>query len=300
MDVRQLRQFVAVAEEGSVNKAAGRLGIAQPPLSQQLKRLERELGVTLFHRSARGMELTAPGEGLLTEAYRVLSAMDRLVPKVRAAARGETGRLSLGCVPVGFGGFLSAYLRLFRVKYPKVQLEVQDLHSRQQYAAMKAGTIDVGIVRYINAKSEFDTHPVYNERLVLALPDNHPMRNAQEIRIQDLSTEPFITYGRHLGAIFFDSVIRLCQDRGNFSPIIRYQTENVLTMLGMISAGLGISLVTELHQQLEVPGVIYREVPDLKARLPLILLWDSRRDTPAIRNFRDIILAGPDLPALNS
>lgn len=288
MDIRQLRYFVVVAEERGVNRAARRLQVAQPPLSQQLKRLERQLGVTLFRRSSRGMELTAAGEGLLVEAYQVLNDVDRILPRVQAAEAGQTGYLTVGCVPVGFGGMLSSLFRAFRAMYPQVQLEARDLHTRQQYEALEDGVIDLGIARSATAVPHLRSRLILKEKYILAMPSDHRLCKG-EVRFRDLADERFIFYKRQLGPWYFDGLVRLCQEKGGFSPAITLQHENLLTMLGMVSAGLGVALVTELSQQFRVPGVVFRDLRDLDATLSLFVLWDSRHRKPAIHNFHQML-----------
>jgi DNA-binding transcriptional LysR family regulator len=272
-----------------VNRAARRLQMAQPPLSQQIKHLERELGMPLFHRSPKGMDLTPAGEGLLREAYQVLRDMDRIVPRVRAAGAGHTGYLSIGCVPVGVAGLLSSLLRRFRATYPQVQLEAHGLHSREQYEALEARVIDLAILRSWAPTRHFESRLVLKEKIILALPNDHYLCEPPEVRIRDLTNEGFIFYSRQRGPLYFDSLVRLCQDEGGFSPTIKSQQNDLLTMLGIVSAGMGIALVSELTQQFQVPGVTFRELHEVQARLPLFMLWDTGRRNPAIDNFHKIL-----------
>lgn len=289
MELRQLRYFIAVAEERGVNRAAVRLQMAQPPLSQQMKKLERELGVLLFHRTSKGVDLTDAGEGLLAEAYTVVANLDRIPPRVRAADAGQTGHLSIACVSAAFGGLASSLLRAFSVAHPAVQLEARELHSREQYDALENQLIDLGIVRSDNPAPHLVIRKIYEERLLVAVPSNHPLCAVAELRIQDLADEPLIFFSRHVGSWYFDHLVRVCQDEGGFSPTIRYQSDNLLTQLGMVGAGLGVAIVTELSQQFQVPGVVFRELSGLDAGMPLYLMWDSRRRNPAIHHFHRVI-----------
>ncbi|TCP40761.1 LysR family transcriptional regulator [Tamaricihabitans halophyticus] len=283
MELRHLRYFLAVAEELSFSRAARMLHMAQPPLSQQIRKLERDLDVTLFDRNSRSVRLTTAGEALLAEAKPLLERSDAMRSHVASAGRGESGFLSLGCVPAGFAGLVASIVRPFTDRYPDVRLTLRELNTRAQYDALETGELDIGLVRTGIESPRLSTYAFYTERLFVTLPSGHPLAKHDLVRLADLAEERFIFFSRDVGKWHFDQIIAICQDAG-FSPRIRYQCDSILTQLGMVASGLGITLVTELTTYLWLPGVVYRQVADVGATIPLMAVWSGRHDNPVREN----------------
>ena len=218
MELRHLKYFVAVAEELHFSRAAERVGIAQPPFSQQIKGLEEEVGAPLLLRTKRRVELTAAGRAFLTEARKVLAQAGHALDMARRAARGEVGQLVVGFVSSAVYGKFASVFGLMRARHPDVALVLQDLTSEEQVEAMKAHRLDVGLVRPPVLMAEaFTLRVIGREPLVAALPETHPLAKRKRLELAALAGEPFLLVPRHLGPGFYDQIIGLCA-RAGFTP----------------------------------------------------------------------------------
>ncbi|MDP9900025.1 LysR family transcriptional regulator [Variovorax ginsengisoli] len=256
MELRHLRYFRVVAETGNLSRAAEKLFIAQPPLSTQIRQLEEELGVPLFVRHPKGMQLTAAGQALLPEARFLLDRFARLGDVARDAGEGDGGGISLGFVPSASSTVLPALVRLLRQKRPRLQLELREMISSEQADALVAGHIDAGIARV----------PARHPRLVVAhqMPDPFclalPLEGAPAARAVDLqrfAESSFVAFTRHRGPAYFDQSIHLCSQAG-FSPRIRYEASTVHGVLELVGAGLGVALVPASTSLLAIEGVVLK------------------------------------------
>jgi DNA-binding transcriptional LysR family regulator len=298
MELRHLRYFVAVAEELNFGRAARRLNMSQPPLSMQIKALETELSVTLFDRGSHRTQLTPAGAAVLEAAYEVLNLVDLLPARIASAASGETRTLSIGAVPTAVPGILPLVIHEFRQKHPGVQLQVREMNTRDQLDALEAGTLGVGLVRRGLHSKRLAQTPVLSERLLLAVPESHPwIRNVDSVRLSDLADEDFIFFSREIGRWQHDELVRLCETIGEFTPRIAQQCDTVMNQLGLVSAGLGVGLVTELTRSVQIEGVRYFELSDVPISFPLIVTWDDRISDQLRSEFvRMIAKAGSGLP----
>lgn len=296
MELRHLRYFVAVAEELHFGRAAERLGMAQPPLSQQIKALERETGVMLLHRTKRRVELTAAGEIFLQESRQILARADQAVLAARRAARGETGKLVVGFVSSAVYGKVTSIFRLMQVEYPDVSLLLQDLSSVEQVEAMKACRLDVGLVRPpVEADESLITRVIWREPLVVVLPRGHRLVGRQKIAISELAEEPFLLVN---APGFLDHLTRICALAG-FSPRIVQQARSTPTIVNLIAGGMGISIVPASLRTLHRQGVAYRSLEPPAPTIELALMWRKNDLSPALRSFLQIAwrVAGIDSPA---
>ena len=288
MDIRHLRYFLAVAEELSFSRAARMLHIAQPPLSQQIRHLEQELGVQLFERNSRRVRLTNAGTALVNEARTIISRTDAIRSRVYAAGDGETGALSLGCVPAGFAGLVSSVVRPFRTRYPAVQMTVRELNTRAQYDAIETGELDLGLVRTGIESPKLAARKFYDERIVLALPTGHRLEKTTEIDLADLAEDEFVFFSREVGKWHFDQLVHICQNSG-FSPTIAHECDSILAQLSMVACGFGIALVTELTTHLRIPGVVYRPISENDTRIPLLAVWSADLNNPVRDNLLEAL-----------
>lgn len=291
LSLRRLEYFLVVAEELSFTRAARRLQMAQPPLSQQIQKLERELRCQLFERSPRGVHLTAAGVLLAQEASALLADADRIAPRVRAAGAGETGRLVVGCVPVACATIAPLLLREFHRAHPHVHVVIEELDTFALYTSLNRGVIDVAIIRTGGDSTRLETMPLLEESPRLALPDDHPFTRRKRLALADLRDEDFVLYSRRLGTRHFDEFMTACREVGGFSPRIVRECDSVTTQLAMIGAGLGVGFVTELSGILKAPGVAYKPVEDLAMRLPLIIAWPAKHPNPVRERFVDVASA---------
>jgi DNA-binding transcriptional LysR family regulator len=268
--------------------------MAQPPLSQQVKKLEQELRCQLFERSPKGLKLTAAGLALRQEASSLLGQAGRLGPRVRAAGGGEVGYLTVGCVPVACASIAPLLVRRFHQLYPGVHAVIRELDTLALYNNLSIGNVDVGIIRTGVDAPYLETMELLDEVPLLAMPDDHPLTSRETLSLSDLRNESFVLFARKLGMRHFDEFVNACHEVGGFSPRIASECESVNTQLAMVGAGLGIGFVTELSGTLKTPGVVYRRVPDLDVRIPLIVAWPTQYENPVRSRFLEVVASWRD------
>jgi DNA-binding transcriptional LysR family regulator len=259
MELRHLRYFVAVAEEHSFTRAASRLGIAQPPLSQQVAKLERELGVRLLERGARGVRITPAGAALLTEARLLLSRAEETIRIVRNVAHGKSGAIRIGSVASGFSGVLLELLPIFRAAYPAVLPLVYELEAVPQLEALTHDTLDIAFLRGTDPYPGVTLHPLFAEPLMAALPERHPLAALDRIPLAELATEQFVAFPRAAAPEAFDAITSACIAAA-FTPDIVYEASNDHSLIALVATGLGVSLVPRSTSNLHMPGATFRPI----------------------------------------
>src|SRR5712691_762519 len=290
MELRHLRYFVAVAEEGHVTRAALRLGIQQPPLSQQIRALEAELQVQLFRRKPRGVELTQAGQALFAEAQAILRQVDHAVTAARRTARGEAGRIGLGFTSsASFHPLVPQIIRDYRETHPGVALSLEESGTGELVASLLEERLDAAFVRSpIGVAAGIAVHSVLDEAMVAALPAGHALAAGPAVRplsLAALVAETFILYRRPLGPGLYDAIIAACQ-RAGYSPTIGQEAPRMLATLSLVAAGLGVTLVPQSMRRLRVHGVVYRAL-DRGAGLvaPLNLAYRRTDSSAAAQRF---------------
>ena len=259
MELRHLRYFVAVAEELHFGHAASRLHTAQPSLSQQIRDLERELKVDLFLRTKRRVALTPAGRRFLEEARGILSSAERAAGLAREAERDESRKLAVGISPETDWLFLGKALRLFAEQAPVVDVVFQNLTPGAQVDALRAGHIDVGFVGLPLEADGMVTETTGRARLVVALPERHPMARKKDLRLEELSKEAYVLWPRHLSPGSYDQLLSVFRRAGFGSPIaMEGGLPSTRTVLGMIAAGLTIALVDPVLEQMSASAVVFR------------------------------------------
>jgi DNA-binding transcriptional LysR family regulator len=290
MELRHLRYFVAVAEEGHITRAAERLGIQQPPLSQQIKALEAELQVQLFRRKPRGVELTQAGEALLGEARGILRQLDRAVAATRRTGRGDAGRIGLGFTSsASFHPFVPRLIRDYSEAHPLVALSLEESGTGELVDAVLAERLDAAFVRSpIGAAEGIAVLSILEEAMVAALPARHAQALGAATRplaLAELAAETFILYRRPLGPGLYDAIIAACQ-RAGFSPQIGQEAPRMLATLSLVAAALGVTLVPQSMRRLRVDGVVYRPLDEGAGLVaPLNLAYRRAESSPAARRF---------------
>jgi DNA-binding transcriptional LysR family regulator len=280
IELRYLQYFLAVAAELNFGRAAERLNIAQPPLSRQIRRLESELGVELFYRTKRRVELTEAGKVFLEEARKILSQVEKSVQVAQRASRGEIGRLVVGFEGSSAYDVVPLSLKVYRERFPEVELVVYGMTTAEQVQALHQAQIGVGfIVPPLKGKDkELVVETVLREPLVLALPETHPLVTQPRVRVRSLANEFFVIAQRDSGCGLYDQVIALCQ-RAGFSPRVVQEVNEMQVMLGFVAAGLGIALLSASVKHFQRPGVVYRELQPSTPEVALAMIW--RRDDPS-------------------
>ncbi len=296
VELRHLRYFIAVAEERHITRAAERLGIQQPPLSQRIKAIERELDVQLFRRKPRGVELTEAGRAFLDNARALLAHFDHTFETTRRTARGEQGRISVGVTPTSpFHPFVPRVVRAFRESYPQVFLRLEERLGHELVEQLRNEHIDVAFIRTPVADPEgLVVHSLIEEPILVALPSGHALARsgggASAVSLQRLARETFILYGPP-GTAFYDLTMAACRAAG-FNPRVGQETPRMTSSLNLVAVGLGICLVPASLQQMHMDGVTYCRLKG-PVQPKAILNLASRRGDPSavVRNFLNLVRA---------
>ena len=289
MELRHLRYFVAVAEERHFGRAAERLHIAQPPLSQQIRRFEAELGEPLFFRTTRRVELSPAGEVLLERARDILAAVDSAVEDARRAARGEYGRLAIGFTGSSTYAMLPSLAAAMREELPGVVLDLRgELLTPAQVARLIDGTLDLGLLRPPVHERELETEVLHSEPLLAVLPETHPLAGADAVPLEQLKDDRFVTYPSHFRSVVHDAVEDACAAHG-FTPIAAHEVGETATLVSFVAAGLGVSLVPASVRNMTVAGAVYRPLVHDATRVELAAAWRRDDQRPVLLRALDVI-----------
>ncbi|MBS0520309.1 MAG: LysR family transcriptional regulator [Proteobacteria bacterium] len=287
MDLRRLRQFVAVAEERSFRRAAERLNVSQPPLSVAVQRLEADMGVTLLDRTRHHVRLTVAGEAFLREARRTLAHAHLAVEVAQRAAVGKLGTLRLSFVPSAALGVVPRLLRAFHADYPDVKLMLSGDTTSQQMAALLGETTDVGIVvPPLHDAKDLRVESLCEQELTLAVPRTHPVSSQQRVQLRDLGGEAFVGFSFKEGPGFESVVVAACQDSG-FIPNFVQVAPQMQTVLALVAGGMGIALVPQAMQSVVMENVAYVQVfrRNAPVKYSLGLAFRPSNDNPALGAF---------------
>lgn len=278
MELRHLRYFVAVGEELHFTRAARRLGIEQPPLSLQIQNLEREIGTPLLRRKPRSIELTEAGSSFLDDARAILEQVRRATDHAQRVARGELGRIRVGMInSAPFHPFVPSLIREFRQRWPQAVLTLEENSTPELADALLGDTIDIAFVRpLLGEHPALTVEPLFDEEVLAALPSGHKLARAKSLQLSDLRAENFVLFPRPVGSGLYDEIIFACQ-RVGFSPLIGQETMQVTSIVNLVAAGLGVSLVPASMQQVHSIGVTYRPITGIapKARMSLAYRGDE-------------------------
>ncbi len=284
MDPRKLRAFLAVAEELHFGRAARRLNISQPPLSLQVRALEEELGVPLFRRDRHSVALTEAGRVLVERARAILAQLDGARAAVQRAARGETGQISIGFItPVQYN-VLPDLLREVRRRYPDVALTLREMMTDAQLAELTAGRLDVGLLTAPVSAPGLAEHRIWREGLVAVLPAAHPLaRSRRPVEPGRLAGEPFILFPRAIAPALHDDILQLCRSAG-FTLAVAQEAVQSQTIVSLVSAGLGVSILPESIRGLRRAGVAYRRLRAPGPVVDTVVAWRADRMSPVVEN----------------
>ncbi|MGV1759171.1 MULTISPECIES: LysR family transcriptional regulator [unclassified Rhizobium] len=290
MELRHIRYFLALAAEGNFTRAAANLGIGQPPLSQQIKDLENEVGVQLFHRVPHGAELTVAGEAFLAEAKTAVDAAEKAKLAAQRANRGEIGRLSLGfTASSAFNSIVTATIREFRDHWPGVLLSLTEMNTNALMERLVRGEIDAAFIRPgLEDTRDVRLKRFADEPMMIALPARHPLAARDRVPIAALAGEPFILFPRMVGLSLYDDIVAACREAG-FELVVTQEAPQIPSIVNLVAANLGVSIVPASIAQIKLDGVAYRPIdgPPIVARLGLASLKAQR--SPIVANLMSLI-----------
>lgn len=288
IEIRHLRYFIAVAEELNFSRAAERLNIAQPPLSQQIQALEAELRLQLFERNKRPLRLTAAGKVFLEQARLVLVTLEQAVISARQASLGETGRLVVAVNSSIANSVLPNILRDFRDRYPRVQLVLREIMSSQQAQQLRDRQIDLGFDCLLNNNDTgLSFLPILQESIVIALPENHPLASQTEIPLKALVDEPFVLPSPDV-VLSYGQIIELYQQEVGLPPKVVQEATWMITVLSLVAGGVGVALLPANAQNLQRTGVVYRPIQGKSLTRPIAAVWRSDDSSVILQNFLQV------------
>jgi len=285
MELRHLRYFVAVAEELHFTRAAQKLGLGQPPLSQQIQALERELGTPLFRRLPRGVALTEAGRSFLADAQAILQRVEQASEQARRVAAGKLGRIRVGMInSAPFHPFVPGVIREFGQRYPEVALSIDENSTPALATAVLGNSADIAFVRPLLGDSAgLTTEHLFDEDMLVALPQGHPLARFRTLSLWALAPEDFVLFPRLVGSGLYDEIIAACQRTG-FSPRVTQEASQVTSIVNLVAAGLGVSLVPASMQQINSEGVTYRAIAGDAPRARMSLIYRAGEDAPIVAN----------------
>ncbi|NWD21828.1 LysR family transcriptional regulator [Pseudomonas yamanorum] len=293
MELRHLRYFIAVAEELHFGRAAQVLGISQPPLSQQIQALEQEIGARLFERTNRRVELSEAGRLFLQEARLVLAQVDKAADVARRAQLGELGELKIGFTSSApFNSSIPQAIFAFRQAFAAVHLNLQEMSSTEVAESLVDESIQVGLMRPLPLPDSLSVVELMREPLVAVLNAGHPLVEGSErgLHLAQLAEEPFVFFPRTYGSGLYAQLLSLARDAG-FSPHFAQEAGEAMTIIGLVAAGLGVSVLPASYQRIRIDGVVYRTLLDQEAVTAVWLVQRKGQQTPMAKAFVELLVA---------
>lgn len=301
MELYQLRAFAAVAEDLHVGRAASRLHLAQPTLSRQIAALERDLGVELFSRTRRRLQLTTAGEVFLTHTREILHRSDTARMDARRAARGELGTLRIGFVQSATYDVLPRLVGRFRSAFPDVRVDASFMTTLEQLPALRNGQLDVGLLRPqqpVDTTGSFgiaglELRVLGYDPMLAALPASHPLAGASEVALSALADYPFVLYTKETGSTGYDLILDACQQAG-FTPDIVQHAMDAPTIVSLVAAGLGVSVLISPTPPIDPALVVYKPLSDDLPTWEMALAWSPENPSAALARFRRLAEPEPE------
>jgi DNA-binding transcriptional LysR family regulator len=281
IELRHLRYFVAVAEELHFGRAALRLHLAQPPLSQQIRKLEEILGHPLFLRTSRAVKLTSAGEIFLERARRTLRNVQEDMDEARSIGRGEEGFLRVGFIGSAMLTALPAMLGRYRRLYPKVNLQLSEAHTADVVQKLLKGELDAGFLRDAGQVSGLEVEPLFSEPFIAVLPKKHSLARCKTISAKELRDEPFVFFTPSAGTLAYEKSVSLCEEHG-FRPRVVQEAPQWLTIMRLIGAGLGITIAPACVKQVAAPNVVCLNLRRAAVESDIELAYRDGEDRPIV------------------
>jgi DNA-binding transcriptional LysR family regulator len=280
--IRQLWMFLAVAEEKHFGRAAQRLNMSQPPLTEQIKVLEQSLKLTLFERSRRGTQLSAAGAAILPAVRQFADQVERLERVVREVAAGQTGVLQVGAITSAMLDTVPAVLSSLKRDYPHLTVFTREIDSVEAVPALEAGELDVAFVRLDGSVGHgISTLPLAEDRLAVAVPKDHPFAELSRVRLRSLADESLVMSSRQVSPAYFDFLTSVCQSHG-FAPRVLHEVRSVMSQIAYVGCGQGIALVPASMQKLASENVVVRPLKERVIVVTAALAWNANRYHPMV------------------
>lgn len=280
--IRHLWLFLAVAEEQNFGRAAKRLGMSQPPLSEQIQVLEQALKVTLFERSRRGAKLTPVGAAILPAVRKFAEQLERLELAVEEAVAGQSGMLTIGAISTAMFDVLPGLINQLNQQYPHLTVSVREIDSVEAVPALEAGDIDLAFARLDgDLGTAIQSLPLREDRLMVALPSDHALAARTRISLSSLASEPLVMFSRKVSPVYFDNLIATCRANG-FSPRILHEVRSVASQIAFVSCGQGIALVPASLKKLAPDNVVLRALTQKLNVVTTAVAWNSERPNPLV------------------
>lgn len=281
--VRHLWLFLAVAEEQHFGRAAKRLGMTQPPLTEQIQILEHALKVKLFDRSRRGATLTPVGAAILPAVRTFADQLERLELAVEEAVAGHRGMFTIGAISSAMFDVLPEVIERFKQDHPHISVSVREIDSVEAVPALEAGDIDLAFARLDGDLGKaIEWRPLTEERLMVALPADHPLAKRTRIALASLASEPLVMFARKVSPLYFDNLIATCRANG-FSPRVLHEVRSVASQIAFVSCGQGIALVPAAMKKLAPANVVLRPLSKTLNVVTTTYAWNARRDNPLVQ-----------------
>ncbi|MEJ2410682.1 MAG: LysR family transcriptional regulator [Novosphingobium sp.] len=286
IDLRRLRYFLTAAEELHFTRAAERIGIRQPPLSMQIRQLEETIGAQLFLRRSRGVELTAAGTVFQAAAADIVARFEDAVTQTRRHAAGQSGRLRVGFAGATyFHPAIPQIIRAYRTAHPDVVLSPEQSNTPALLSGLREGRLDVAFVRPPTGEDELLTvHPCLEEEMVITLPTDHPLRDKDPIPLAAIAGEPLVLFPRDIGPGLYDSILSAFHEAG-FSPQLGQEASQITSIIPLVAAGFGASVVPRSVGSIRSEGAVYRAISGSALRAPIALASRADDHTPLVKGF---------------
>jgi DNA-binding transcriptional LysR family regulator len=288
MELRHLRYFVTVAEELNFRRAAQRLYMEQPPLSRQIRQLEEEIDVELFHRTKRGVTLTEAGQAFLEQARLTLSQAEQAVQAAKQADKTKRASLTVGFSICAFSRVLPEIVQAFRQGFPDIDVNLIEIPTPSQVQALMANEIEIGFLHLPINQDELMTETLLREPVMVVLPETHPLAALPSVSLRSLANEPFVLFPRHIKPEFYEHIMSACQQAG-FQPKVVQEVTPPDVAVSFVGAGAGVSLVAAGYQNKQSSGVVFRTLEEPTAVLEIGVAWRQGNSSPVLSSFLNIV-----------
>ncbi|MFK3703784.1 LysR family transcriptional regulator [Raoultella sp. BIGb0138] len=292
IELRHLRYFIAVAEELHFGRAAARLNISQPPLSQQIQILEQQIGARLFARTNRSVSLTAAGRQFLADSRQILTQVEDAAARAGRLHHGETGELHIGFTSSApFIKAVSDTLSTFRRRYPDVHIQTRETNTREQIVPLNEGALDLGLMRNTQLPETLVWERVLREPLLAMVPSDHPLARQQAVSLLELAREPFVFFDPHVGTGLYDDILGLMRRYG-LTPMIAQEVGEAMTIIGLVASGLGVSILPASFKRVQLNEMRWLPIMQQDAVSEMWLVWSKHHEQGlAAQRFREYLLA---------